>query len=125
MAENLEQLYEQVKTKRYAHARIRRLVLWAYLGLRAVDRPPEPLYLRVLGFGPRGQALLRRMEDTAALPVLTKPARIRSLSPEAQTLFAHEARCTDLYGLCRRDRLAPCGLEWTTSPLFPGISAPF
>lgn len=124
-AESLEQLYEQVKTKRYAHARIRRLVLWAYLGLRAVDRPPEPLYLRVLGFGPRGQALLRRMEDTAALPVLTKPARIRSLSPEAQALFAHEARCTDLYGLCRRDRLAPCGLEWTTSPLFPGIPAPF
>lgn len=113
----LEQLYDTAKTKRYAHARIRRLVLWAYLGLRAQDRPSTPPYLRVLGAGPRGRKLLRQLEKTAALPVITKPAHAKKLPDSGRTLFELEARCTDLYGLCHRNGPAPCGLEWTTSPV--------
>jgi len=113
----LEQLYDTAKTKRYAHARIRRLVLWAYLGLREQDRPQLPPYLRVLGAGPKGRTLLRQLEQTASLPVITKPAHAKRLDAPARTLFELEARCTDLYVLCRRSGPAPCGLEWTTSPV--------
>lgn len=102
-AASLETLYALVKSKRYPHARIRRLVLWAFLGLTAADRPASPPYLRVLGFSPRGQALLRQMKDRAALPVLVKSAHITRLSPEAQRLFRLEARCTGFYGLCQRE----------------------
>ena len=45
-ARSLEELYALAKTKRYAHARIRRLTLWAYLGLAAEDRPERAPYLR-------------------------------------------------------------------------------
>lgn len=102
-AVSLESLYALVKSKRYTHARIRRLVLWAFLGLTAQDRPKIPPYLRVLGFSSRGQALLRQMKDSAALPVLVKPAHITRLSPESQRLFHLEARCTSFYGLCQRE----------------------
>lgn len=102
-AASLEELYRLVKSKRYTHARIRRLVLWAFLELTAADRPASPPYLRVLGFSPRGQELLRQMKDRAALPVLVKPAHITRLSPEAQRLFRLEARCTGFYGLCQRE----------------------
>ncbi len=55
--------------------------------------------------------MLREMKRKAVLPVITKPARGRGLP-----LLELEARCTDLYGLCRR-KIAPCGLEWTTDPV--------
>lgn len=122
-AENLEQLYEQVKTKRYAHARHPPAGALGLSGPAGRGPPgPEPLYLRVLGFGPRGQALLRRMEDTAALPVLTKPARI----PEPESGGAGPVRPRGaLYRSIRTVPEEPPGALWAgvdhLSP-FPGIS---
>lgn len=107
----LEEVYDLAKTKRYAHARIRRAVLWAALGLRVADRPETPPYLRVLGATGRGRALLREMKGKAALPVITKPAHGRGMP-----LLELEGRCTDLYQLCRKTP-SPCGLEWTTNPV--------
>lgn len=113
---NLEELYALTKTRTYAHARVRRLALHAYLGLREQDRPDAPPYLRVLGFSGRGQALLREMKTRASLPVLTKPAHARELGGEAARLFELEARCTDLFGLCLEQVPKP-GRDWTTNPV--------
>ncbi len=104
------------KTRRYPHARLVRLLLRAWLELPAEGLPQEPPYLRVLGFGPRGQELLRTMKTCAALPVLIRPARVRQLEGEAASLFREEARCTDRYDLCL-DPLPPCGREWRMSPV--------
>lgn len=112
---DLEELYALTKTRTYAHARVRRLALYALLGLRGRDIPAAPPYIRVLGFNERGQALLKRMNETSALPVLVKPAHIRRCSSEAQALFDLESRFTDLYSLCFPTP-RPCGLEWTTGP---------
>ena len=117
-AASLPALYEGVKSKRYPLSRIRRLVLWAFLGLQEGDRPPSLPYLRVLGFGPRGQLLLRQMKAQATLPVVVKPAHIRKLPPEAQQVFRLEARCTALYDLCRRDfGRTPGKKEYTQNPV--------
>lgn len=119
-AVSLDELYRLVKSKRYTHARIRRLVLWAFLGLRAADRPQHPPYLRVLGFSPAGQAVLRDMKTRSSLPILVKPAHITHLNAEAQRLFQLEARCTGLYGLCQR-RMEGISqeTEYRTGPVFP------
>lgn len=100
-ATTLEDIFDRTKTKRYTHARIRRMVLWAFLGLTEADRPDALPYLRVLGFTSRGQQLLKKMKSTASLPVLVKPAHVARLSPEAQRVFQLEARCTGMYDLCR------------------------
>lgn len=113
---SVEEFLTLAKTKRYSHARLRRLLLWAFLGLTAADRPAAPPYLRVLGFTPRGQELLRAMKGAASLPILTKPAHARSLDGPGRRLFQLEARCTDLYGLCFSTP-RPGGLEWTTGPV--------
>ena len=113
---DLEELYALTKTRTYAHARVRRLALCALLDLRRGDIPATPPYIRVLGFNPRGQALLRQMNERSALPVLVKPAHIRRYSPEAQALFDLESRFTDLYSLCFPTP-QPCGLEWTAGPV--------
>lgn len=113
---SMEEFFDLAKTRRFPHARLRRLLLWAYLGLARADRPEHPPYLRVLGFNGRGRELLRTMKERAALPVLTKPAHARTLDEAGRRLFELEARCTDLYDLCLETVPAP-GREWTTGPV--------
>ena len=115
-AVSLEDFYTRAKTRRYPHARLRRLALAAFLGLRAAERPAAPPYVRVLGLGGRGRALLRKMKDTCPLPVIVKPAQARELDGPARMLFESEARYTDLYGLCF-PAPRPCGAEWIHSPV--------
>lgn len=117
-ATSLPHLYALAGTKRYPNARIRRLVLWAFLGLTAADRPASLPYLRVLGFTSRGQTLLRRMKTTATLPVLVKPAHAARLPEAARRCFALEARCTALYNLCRKHfGQTPGKNEYTQNPI--------
>lgn len=115
-AVSLEDFYTRAKTRRYPHARLRRLALAAFLDLRAAERPAAPPYVRVLGLGGRGRALLRKMKDTCPLPVIVKPAQVRELDGPALALFQAEARYTDLYGLCF-PAPRPCGAEWIHSPV--------
>ena len=113
---NLQEFFNSVKVKRFTHARLRRLVLRAYLGISQSEVPDKPPYLRVLGMTTRGRELLRDMKQRATLPILTKPAHVRTLSFEGQRLFELESRCTDLYDLCFETVPAP-GREWRTGPV--------
>ena len=98
-ASSLEELLAAAKTKRYAYARLRRMVLWAYLDLRPAEMPRHPLYLRPLAANAAGRTLLARMRKEAALPVVTKSADFRRLGGEAEALFQREAAAADLYSL--------------------------
>ena len=113
---SLEEFIALAKPKHWTQARMRRLLVWAWLGLTREDRPDQPPYLRVLGFNSRGQAVLKEMKERAHLPILTKPAHARSLDGPGRRLFDLEARCTDLYDLCLEAVPTP-GREWTTSPV--------
>ena len=85
------------KTKRYPMARLRRMVLAAWLGLPE-DVPAQLPYLRVLAANETGRALLRQMRDSG-VPVLTKPADAAALGDAAASLLALESRCADLRAL--------------------------
>lgn len=106
----LDELYQTAKSKRYSHARIRRITLAAFLGLRADDIKEPPPYLRVLGMNPRGREILHQAKRSTQLPIVTKYAEIASLSQNAEDLFALECRATDLFTLSLAYRQA-CGLE--------------
>lgn len=117
-AAGVEELLAAAKTKRYAYARVRRMVLWAYLGLKPAELPQHPAYLRPLAMNDRGRAVLAKMRKEAALPILTKPADVRRLGPEAQRLFAMEAAAADLYSLSYPDLAAARGdALWKEGPV--------
>ncbi len=110
-AADLPELLERAKTKRYPMARLRRMVLSAWLELPA---PPEHVpYLRLLGANDTGRRLLRRMKDVT---ILTKPADVARLGAAAEELFRRECRWSDLYALTR-PCLTPCGEEWRMTPI--------
>lgn len=115
-SQSVAHFLELGKTKRYTHARLRRLVLSAYLHLPAQHEPPS--YLRILAMSQNGTQALKQMKQTATLPIVNKPAQIHHLSPDAQSLFQREVRATDLYGLCYPNPPSP-QQEWLQSPKRP------
>ena len=106
----LDELYAYTKSKRYSHARIRRIVLSSFLGITAQDTQAPPPYLRVLGMNPRGMEILHLAKQTAKLPIVTKYAAIQSQSNWAKHLFSLECRGMDLFTLSFL-RPQGCGLE--------------
>lgn len=95
-AGSLGGLYSLAKSRQVSHARVRRLVLAAFLGLRN-PQPELPPYLRLLGLGPRGGDILRQMPRR--LPVVARPKDLYELSGTAQGVFQAEAAAGDIYGL--------------------------
>ena len=114
----VEQVLETAKTKRYAYARLRRMVLWAYLGLTPGDCPPAPPYLRPLAANESGRQILAEMRERARVPVLTRAGAVRGMNARAQALFALESRAADLYSLAYPDlRAAQGGRAWRDGPV--------
>ena len=117
-AASVDELLFAVKTKRYAYARLRRMLLAAYLDVTAADVPPEVPYLRVLACNERGRKLLKTIKKTGSAPVLTKSADVRALSEEAQKLFALTVRAADQYVLAYPELRAARGSSaWTEGPV--------
>lgn len=117
-AASFDEAVARSKTKRYASSRLRRAFLGAAAGLREKDAAGAPPYLRVLAANARGRALLTRMRETAALPLLTKPAAVRTFNARSRRVFALEAGATDLYTLAlpaAEERRG--GAEWRTGPV--------
>ena len=95
-AESVGGFLEAVKTKRYPHARLRRILWYAMLGIRAEDYAAPLPYLRVLGFGPGGRAVLREAKKTARLPLVSDFPEVVTASERFALL---EKAATDLRGL--------------------------
>ena len=111
----VEELLAAAKTKRYPAARLRRMVLSAWLGL---PKAPEAVpYARVLAANETGRAILRQMRKDGA-PMLTKAADVAALGAAAETLFRREAGYTDLYVLAYHDLVqARPGSDWRLTPV--------
>ncbi|MBQ6847425.1 MAG: nucleotidyltransferase family protein [Clostridia bacterium] len=105
LATSLDMLYNEIKVKRYPLARVRRLVLSAFLGLNnSYFLKPLP-YIRVLGFNNVGKEILKNA--TPKVPIITKVSEIKD-----NEVFLTEAKTTDLYNLSLKSP-KPSGSEYT------------
>ena len=100
-----------MKSKRYAHARLRRYALDAALGYTAA-LPALPPYVHVLAANERGLALLRGSKKPAGASL----ARLARENDECRAAAAAHAAAADLAALCRRVP-GPMGGCWTQKPL--------
>ena len=105
-ADSLEDLYTRLKTKRYPHARLRRLVLDA--ALQTPAELPMPPYIQVLGA--RKTALPRLKK--AALPAGTALADLMRTGPDAEKIGRLHSKAVDFSLLCR-EKIQPMGLAFT------------
>lgn len=110
-AVSLPALYDALKTKRYAHSRLRRLVLDAALGY--TDSLPEmPPFALVLGA--KGQAL--PLLKHADIPAGSSLAKLAEQSEACRLAANAHAAAADLAALCRKTP-GPMGLSFTQKPV--------
>ncbi len=110
---------EYTKTKRYTHARIRRIFMNAFLGIPKEFCLQTPPYLRILAFNDTGRNLLSNTQ--AELPIITKPAHAKNLTDFAKDVFELEVLATDLYALGMKNPMQG-QQEWNISPIYiPGV----
>lgn len=114
---SLDAILSAAKTKRYALSRIRRMCLAAALGIKKGQADGLPPYARVLAANEKGRAVLKLMGEKSAIPLITKPAAVKELSPACRELFELESAAHDLYVLgfsAREERRG--NADWRTSP---------
>jgi Predicted nucleotidyltransferase len=93
---SLEELYCLIKSKRYSHARIRRLILSAFLGI-SKKLPAEPPYIRVLGMDKIGESVIKSAKPS--LPFVFRSSDVSKLSDDAQKIFQLESDADNQYAL--------------------------
>jgi predicted nucleotidyltransferase len=109
---SLEEIYDKIKTKRYTHSRIRRIILRAYLSIDS-DVSKSPQYLHILGFNQKGRELLAQMKKVANLPIISKYSDIYNQDELIKELYEQECRLTDIHALGYNPP-RPCGTEQTS-----------
>ena len=109
-AASVEEVLTAAKTKRYTHARLRRILLYALLGVDRGLWVSPPRYLRVLAMNERGREVLAAAQPT--LPLLTRARDADALDGSGRDLLAAECRADDLFALAQ-PAVQPCGQTLT------------
>lgn len=96
---SLHELIFNIKSKRYTHARIRRIIMYAFLGIGKTNMQTLPQYIKILGFNDKGREILKFAGNTVKLPLVVRYADSYHLSDSAKAMYEIECRCDDIYAL--------------------------
>ena len=107
-AVSVEDLIASVKTKRYTHARLRRIVLCAFLGITAADFHPLTA-ARVLAMNSKGAEIIKQ---ASGITLFASAHEAQGLDSSAQAILRLEDKAFDLFGLCT-PAIQPCGKNRT------------
>lgn len=106
-AVSLPQLLLMIKSKNFTMARIRRLVLCAFLGITGNELKNPPAYARILGMNSKGREILaageHKLPVDTSLSALAKQVRKRSV---LQDLKKEREICTH-WRLIKNSRAVP------------------
>lgn len=110
---SLDELYDNIKTKRYTMTRVKRVVTGTLLGLdNDVIKKAGVPYIRVLAMNEKGAEILKTASETATIPIGSSLKNLSKMSPEALYMADIESRAEDIWQLCRR-KPGLCGIAYT------------
>lgn len=112
-----EEIVFEASGKKLTAARMRRMLLCAALGIRADDTKNAPPYARLLAISPTGRRFLKERGEAGEIPLVTKPASVRTLGGETVRIFGISADAHDLFALqfVTNDDRKP-GEDWRKGP---------
>ncbi len=103
-ASSLSELYSLVKTKNITHAKVRREVLQAALGIRSGETATEPPYARILAANANGIEILGEIKKSGTIPVSTSLMEISKISPLAARNAELTERASKLWHFARTEQ---------------------
>lgn len=111
-----DELLEKVKSKRYTHSKLRRASMSVLLQNPKDLYKTKPPFMKLLAFNTKGRELLKTLNNTCSLPIITKPSDA-ALVKGATAHFELECRASDIYDFCRKIRTGG-GNEHRISPIY-------
>ncbi len=113
---NINDLYDNVKTKRYTHSRVRRAVLSIIFGVTNNDLNISVPYCRMMGFNTMVSDRIGKLVDGCKLPFIVNYSDFSKYNnPEIKRIFELENKSTDIYNLMLNTSDI-CSKEMTYSP---------
>ena len=100
---SIPEIIDAVKTKRYTHARLRRIMIYALLGItKEMQCFPVP-YVRILGFNKPGEIALKSAAENCRLPIITRTANgLRQLDGISRTILEKDILASDILNLAKK-----------------------
>lgn len=121
-ATSITELYELTKTRRYTNAKIRRIILCAFLGVTKEMQSRTPEYINVLACNEKGIEIIRRIKESSDITVITKHSESENLSQADKAFYGFTDKCDDQFALtipiirkCGYNRGRKFGVMYDTS----------
>ncbi len=99
-AETFEGLMSLARTKKYTDARIRRAIVFSMCRVRETDLHTPPSYITLLGANRKGMQFLSECKKTRTLPLVSTPAMLGTLPPQALRAYELARAAEGLRALC-------------------------
>lgn len=97
-SDSLEEIFNNIKSKRYAYSRIRRAIICAYLGITKESADMMPEYIKILDFNETGQKILNFAKKHTMLPLIKNASPILK-NERAMKLWKKELELDKLYNI--------------------------
>lgn len=95
-------------------ARIRRIVLACFLGIKKADLKVSPSYVHILGMNAKGREILSAAD--CKLPMDTSLKNLAAQGDKQKRQAALEESAGNMYALAF-EKNKPCGLDYTAKPV--------
>ncbi len=95
--DTIEEIITFTKSKKYTHARIRRVVLNILLGIKKSDLEIMPSFARILAFNEKGRELIPLIRKN--FPIDTSLAKLSRVSATSKNQADFDKTATDIYSM--------------------------
>lgn len=96
---SIDEIYKNIKTRRYTNAKIRRIILCAYLGIKKDMQKELPDYVNVLACNGKGIEIIKEIKNNSGVEVITKHGEYEQLSEKDKSLYDFTQMCDNQFAL--------------------------
>lgn len=95
----MEEILDNIKTKRYTMARIKRIIMLLFLKITKSMQSRKVPYIKIIGTNKKGLQILKKAKTTSKLPIVSRFSEITKLGKKALDFFETECNISEIYYL--------------------------
>ncbi len=100
---SFNELLENTKTKRYTMARLRRIYMYALLGITKDFYETLPPYIHILAMNQKGKEILQVAKNTSKIPINSSLKKLMGTSDVSKKFAQKEIDCTNIYSVLTKN----------------------
>ena len=97
----LAEVYDEIKSKRYTHARVRQIILNAVLGISRDLLDQDIGYVRILGHNEKGREILRLIKETQTVDFISNLSEVDTSNKTSAGALQADMLAGRLFELCK------------------------